>query len=831
MHDYEPLSIAPFCNVDKTILDGNQEIPTGAEAYHGLPFELGDSRGKVAGFGKGIRMEAVTIPVKSAATYLIFAHRLLDSEIAEGGTPVGIPCAEYVVRYQDGGEVRFPIRDRFEIASIPCAWGQWPLLSRPDTKEGLRPRYEGIWSEAGGRQVETTLPWAVSFYLYYWTNPEPGREVASIRIEPRGPRFLIGGITKSSLAETPLVRAAKRPAKITLLKDEDAKRTGDLEVEVDRGTATYPYALPSSGAQSFLADTHHGWGEEQNLTASPSYVEIAANPSATVTVKHSGETLGSLKWGEVEDQGKAEAERRVRIELVDPGRNWVRTTVLDDATGEPIPCRLHFRSPEGIPYQPHGHHPHVNSNNGTWHIDVGGDVRLGQITYAYVDGTCQGWLPRGEVIVDVARGYEYEPLRDKVVIAPGQQELTLRLKRLADMNTERYFSGDTHVHFLSTQGAHLEASGEGVNVINLLLSQWGHLFTNTEEFTGEPTVSRNGETIIYATQENRQHILGHLTLLGVKKPIMPWCSGGPDESELGGNLEVTLSRWADSCHAQGGTVIIPHIPTPNGEPAALIATGRADAAEFLVHGEYMHREYYRYLNCGYRLPLVGGTDKMDSGVPVGIYRTYVHIPKDEPFNYDSWCRNLRKGNTFHSGGPLLWLEVEGQPIGGTLRLPKGGGTIEVKATAKSILPFHCLEIVVNGKVVDRTADDHGTKHLQIHSKIKVEKHSWLAVRCAGPQYAGVPHHDTWRRGIMAHTSPVYLAVGEEWWMFDAGTANYMLTLVQGCIDYIHTRSPQWKPGTVTHHHGHHDHLEYLEEPFRQAIDAIHKRMHALGIPH
>ena len=92
--------------------------------------------------------------------------------------------------------------------------------------------------------------------------------------------------------------------------------------------------------------------------------------------------------------------------------------MLDDETGKPIPCRIHFRSPQGVPYAPHGHHAHVNSNLGTWHLDVGGDVRLGQITYAYIDGRCQGWLPRGEVLVDVARGYEYEPLRRPVRIEP-----------------------------------------------------------------------------------------------------------------------------------------------------------------------------------------------------------------------------------------------------------------------------------------------------------------------------------------------------------------------------------------------------------------------------
>ena len=65
----------------------------------------------------------------------------------------------------------------------------------------------------------------------------------------------------------------------------------------------------------------------------------------------------------------------------------------------------------------------------------------------------------------------------------------------------------------------------------------------------------------------------------------------------------------------------------------------------------------------------------------------------------------------------------------------------------------------------------------------------------------------------------------------AGTANYMLTLLHAGIDYIHKRSAQYQPGTVTHHHGSDDHLKFLEEPFQQAIKAVHERMHALGIPH
>lgn len=834
MPDYRALDLSRYANAGAKLVPGGR-LPLGPQSWHGLPFQIG-ARSKRTGhsliaFGGGSHAARLEIPLKRSATSVIVAHRLLDSKIDQGD-PVGRLVATYVFAYADGSHVRAPVRERFEIGIVPCPWGQLAFMAYPDHADGLHARHAGPWGHAGTRQTETYGSSPQHFYLWPWRNPHPEKKLASLTVEAAGPRFYIGAITLGHLDEHPFVRQAKREVKIVLPNKKDADRAFALEVEVDRGVATYPYPLPRDPVQGFLNDAFKGWGEEPNAKASPAYVEIAATPSATVTVKQDGKKLGAAKWRDLEKKKRVRPNKRVQLILVDEGRNWVRTKVVDADSGKSIPCRIHFRSKDGIPYAPHGHHAHVNSDQGTWHVDIGGDVRLGQISYAYIDGTCEGWLPRGDVIVDVARGFEYEPLREKIEIKPGQTELVLKLKRFADLNKERYFSGDTHVHFLSTQGAHLEAAGEGLNVVNLLLSQWGHLFTNTEEFTGRPSVDHGGETIVYATQENRQHLLGHLTLLGLKEQVMPWCSDGPGEAELGGNLETTLSRWADACHAQGGTVIIPHIPNPNCEPAALIATGRADAAEFLRQDPYGHLEYYRYLNCGYKLPLVGGTDKMSADVPVGIYRTYVHIPDDQPFNYETWCRALRGGNTFHSGGPLLAFTANGQPIGSTIRLPGNGGTVEVEASARSILPFQSLELVLNGEVVARTEDLKGVRSLTLRERLKVDRHCWIAARCAGPNYwESRKHHDGWKRKLMAHTSPIYLAVGGEWWMFDQGAANYMLTLLKGGIDYIHERSRQHEPGTVTHHHHRDDHLKFLEEPFRQAIDAIHKRMHALGIPH
>jgi hypothetical protein len=816
------------------VLPEQAEAPAGRQIFHGIPFQIGSAASdadacflRLAGGDPSVAVDVGDL----TARHLLFAHRQLESRLMEGG-PLGETVAHYTICYADGGSERLPVRERFEIATVPTAWGQLPFLAVPDQPDSLPPRYEGPWGDAGVRLTEAYQARSHAYFLWAWPNPYPERPIRSIAIEPTGPAFLLAAVTLGHLEEEPFCRTAARTVRITLPREDDAARPFALGVSVDRGVTTFPYALPATPAEAFLDDPMQGYGEEPNTASSPAYVDVAATPSATVAVTLDGDTLGQVRWGELEAAGSAEPTPRLRVEVIDPGRNWVRTTVVDDATGEPIPCRVHFRSPEGVPYAPHGHHPHLNGELDTWHVDVGGDVRLGGATYAYIDGSCEGWLPRGDVLVDVARGFEYEPLRARVRIEPGQQELTLRLKRWCDMNSRRYFSGDTHVHFLSTQGSHLEARAEDLNVVNLLLSQWGHLFTNAEEFTGRPDVSPDGRTIVYATQENRQHMLGHLTLLGLKKAVMPWCSDGPSEAEMGGALETTLSHWADACHRQGGTVIIPHLPSPNGEPAALIATGRADAVEMIRFGLYQHNEYYRYLNHGYRLPLVGGTDKMSNQVPVGLYRTYVHIPPDEGFTYESWCRNLRAGRTFHSGGPILDLAVDGHRPGDTLKLSGNGGTVEVEAVAESVLPIHRLEIVQQGRVVAATEERGGARRLRLREKLRLKGHSWLAARVGGPGYGdAVAHHDVWRRAIMAHTSPVYVQVGGEWSLYDAGAATYMVTLVEGSLAYIRTRSRQHRPGTVTHFHGEEDHQAFLERPFQEALEALHARMHAMGVPH
>src|SRR5205823_5469149 len=149
------------------------------------------------------------------------------------------------------------------------------------------------------------------------------------------------------------------------------------------------------------------------------------------------------------------------------------------------------------------------------------------------------------------------------------------------------------------------------------------------------------------------------------------------------------------------------------------------------------------------------------------------------FTYDTWRRNLTAGRTFVSGGPILWFSVEGAQAGDTVRLAGNGGTVEVVATAESVLPIHTLQIVQDGAVVAETGEAGGTRRLSIRTRLPVDRHSWLAARVGGPGYdRPLVHHDVWRRGIFAHTSPIYLACGEDWHMFDEATAEYMLTMLE-----------------------------------------------------
>ena len=271
-----------------------------------------------------------------------------------------------------------------------------------------------------------------------------------------------------------------------------------------------------------------------------------------------------------------------------------------------------------------------------------------------------------------------------------------------------------------------------------------------------------------------------------------------------------------------------HFPYPTGEIAADIVLGKIDAVEIWpqedaeLHSKTMEEfktlrylDWYHYLNCGYRLPAVAGTDKMGAYIAAGVNRVYAFLGQQE-FNYPNFAKAVRSGNTFASSGPLLMFHADGRPPGAEITLGAGGGTIEVTADAQCFVPIHRLEVILNGKVVASRNEPSGARTIRLTEKIKVDGPGWLAARCSsesGPT-------SSWRFKIAAHTSPVYVQVpGRE--LFSPEAATYFLQLIDGAQLYVDTLATRADPET----HGR------IRKVYTDARAALHRRMHQHGIPH
>ena len=105
------------------------------------------------------------------------------------------------------------------------------------------------------------------------------------------------------------------------------------------------------------------------------------------------------------------------MEILEREKVWLHGQFLDRATGRPAPVRLAFRSKEGRYLPPYGHRTEINDG---WFQDYGADVKLMDSSFAYVDGTFQVELPVGDVYLEMTKGFEYAPVRQKLEIRPDQ---------------------------------------------------------------------------------------------------------------------------------------------------------------------------------------------------------------------------------------------------------------------------------------------------------------------------------------------------------------------------------------------------------------------------
>src|SRR5262249_29927194 len=153
-------------------------------------------------------------------------------------------------------------------------------------------------------------------------------------------------------------------------------------------------------------------------------------------------------------------------------------------------------------------------------------------------------------------------------------------------------------------------------------------------------------------------------------------------------------------------------PLPYAEVAADIVAGRIDAVELqaLTPGADgpSIREWYRFLSCGYRLPVVGGTDKMSAEVPLGAIRTYARLDRERPLSFAAWAEAVRAGRTFGSSGSFVDIAVDGHGPGAVVECGPSGGTVDVRVVAAAAQPhIERVELVHDGRVVGSAGSQGG----------------------------------------------------------------------------------------------------------------------------
>lgn len=431
----------------------------------------------------------------------------------------------------------------------------------------------------------------------------------------------------------------------------------------------------------------------------------------------------------------------------------VHVRVNDASTGKPTPVRILFEA-DGRTFAPFGRVSEFSTAPGE---QVGGQLQAANQRYSYINGACEIRLPAGEISIEVSKGPEYAPLITKVQLKPGQLAIRLTIDRWINLRETGWVSGDSHAIYLTPHAALLEAGAEDLAIVNLLAlavrenveHPWA--LPNMVAFSGQEPALKSPEHQVIVNTRNSHPTLGTLGLLASHRAVFPLRFGEVDDSD-----HWSLLDWCEQCHRKKGLVVWSdlHQSRLRSEALADVILGEIDAWEithFPSTEPSVLGEWYQLLNAGLRIPLAGGSGKDSNAIALGNVRTYAFLGPNQEWTYLDWIEAIRDGRTFVSNGPMLTCSVDSQIAGSVLTVHEGQ-SVHIQTEMKSIPPVDCLEILVNGEVVEvkEVSGNRQTGILEIDWE--VESSCWIAARCWCEEQLADD------QCIYAHTSPIYLEV-------------------------------------------------------------------------
>jgi hypothetical protein len=307
---------------------------------------------------------------------------------------------------------------------------------------------------------------------------------------------------------------------------------------------------------------------------------------------------------------------------------------------------------------------------------------------------------------------------------------------------------------------------------------------------------------------------GHLCLLRLHKQDYP----GTKVIEDWPSWDLPILRWGKKqgavvgfAHSGWGLQIGPTRELPNYIVPPMDGIGANEYLVDVAHGMcdfistvdtppvFELNVWYHTLNCGYRCRISGETDfPCIYGERVGLGRSYVHVPGK--LDFDTWAEGIKQGRCYVSDGKshLINFAVNGTEAGtgnSEVHLDRPG-RVKVTATVAALLeekptaatervrkapldqqPYWSVErarigktrkvpveVVVNGRAVDRkeiVAD--GTRQ-EVAFDVPVEQSSWVCLRVFPS----------------SHTNPVFVLVGDRPIRVSKRSAEWCLKAIDRC---------------------------------------------------
>ncbi|HOW71030.1 MAG TPA: CehA/McbA family metallohydrolase [Phycisphaerae bacterium] len=435
---------------------------------------------------------------------------------------------------------------------------------------------------------------------------------------------------------------------------------------------------------------------------------------------------------------------------------------INDAQGQPVPCRIHLVGQSGKPIRAPG--------QPFWHDHF---VCSGRVVIP---------VGPGQYRYEIERGPEYRRLEGTVDVAGSRDEVvTLELRRLADLASEGWYSGDLHIHrpvedmplLMRAEDLHVAPVITWWNQTNpwkernpparLLESVDGnrfyHVMAGEDERGGGALLFFHLERPLEITRASREYPSAMKFVnqarrrdprvwVDIEKPfwwdVPIWLASGQADSIGIANNHMCRSQMLVN-EAWGRPRDAKRLPDPLG------------------NGYWSQEIYYHILNCGIHIPPSAGSASGVLPNPVGYDRVYVHV--DGPMDYAQWWEGLKAGRLFVTNGPLLLCKANGEFPGHVFK-GEAGHALDLKLELKLITSDRVprIEIIKDG-LVDSTMDMPDSSSHEASARVRFTESGWFLVR------AIAENPKTFR---FASTAPFYVELGQHKRRISRGSVQFFL---------------------------------------------------------